>query len=255
VTLEELLTHRAGAPAKLPDAIALAMAQGPAPVAAQVRRDEAVRALLAAGPASPVRAEVVRADAGYLIAASMLERVTGTSWEVMLRTRVMDPLGMTGCRYDALPSAPAPREPWGHSRNGAGVLEAVAPGSAGEPPPALGPAGRLRCPLRDWAKLCVMHLAAERREPTALLAPASFVKLHAPVRTTVAMGWNAVFQTWAGSGRALTHASSNPLFSAVVWLAPDKDLTFLVVTSEADDASLVTTDRVVGELVGRFASD
>ena len=255
VSLEDLLTHRAGAPAKLPDAIALALGQGPATVAAHVRRDEAVRALLAAGPATPPRADVLRSDAGYLIAAAMLERAAGSTWEVMLRARVTDPLGMTGCRYDALPSSPVVAEPWGHSRNGGGVLEAVAPGSAGEPPPAFGPAGRLRCPLRDWAKLCVMHLAAERGERTALLGPASFAKLHAPVRTTYAMGWNAVFQTWAGSGRALTHASSNPLYSAVVWLAPDKNLTFLVVTNEADDVSLVTVDRVVGELVGRFASE
>ena len=248
VTIEQLLTHRAGAPAKLPDAVAQAMlAAGPA----HVRRDEAVRALLAAGPETPPAVDVRRSDAGYLMAASMLERASGSPWELTLRARVLEPLGMTGCRYDPLPSASGVAEPWGHALNG-GVLGAVAPGSAAEPPPAFGPAGRIRCPLRDWAKLCAMHLAGERGEPTLLLGPASFTKLHTPARTTYAMGWNAVFQTWAGSGRALTHASSNPLYSAVVWLAPDRNLTFLVVTNEGDDISLATADRVVGELVNRF---
>ncbi len=255
VSLADLLTHRAGAPATLSDAVALALGQGDG--SAQAHRDAAVRALLAAGPGTPPHGEVLRSDAGYLIAAALLERASGSSWELMLRARVLDPLGMAGCRYDALPNAGAgaPAEPWGHTRNGSGALQAVAPGTAPEPPPAFGPAVRLRCPLRDWAKLCVMHLQGERGEKTPLLGAASFATLHSPVRTTVAMGWNAVFQTWAGRGRALTHASSNPLHSAVVWLAPDKKLTFLVVANQADDVSLVTVDRVVGELVGRFAQD
>jgi D-alanyl-D-alanine carboxypeptidase len=248
VSLELLLGHRGGAPPKIPDAILQGMRAAGTP---DGRRDAGVRALLAAGPETAPASDVQLSDAGYLLAAAMLERAAGATWETMLRARVLDPLGMTGCRYDPLPNAPAIVEPWGHALHG-DVLQGVPPGSAAEPPPALGPAGRVRCPLRDWAKLCAVHLAGARGEPTALLGAASIVKLQTPTKLTVALGWNAVFQTWAGSARALTHASWNPLYSAVVWLAPEKDLAFLVVTNEADDISLAAADRVVGELVARF---
>ncbi|MDB4935133.1 MAG: D-alanyl-D-alanine carboxypeptidase precursor [Labilithrix sp.] len=246
VTLELLLGHRGGAPASIPDAVMQAMRGAGTP---QARRDEAVRTMLQAGPETAPALDVQRSDAGYLMAASMIERATGRSWEELLRTRVFDRLGMTGCTYDAQ----AAISPWGHRMNGAAV-EAVQPDSDGEPPPAFGPAGRVRCPLRDWAKLCALHLAGARGEPTALLGPASFAKLHTAARTTYALGWNAVFRTWTGRSAALTHATSNTLFSGTVWLAPEKNIGFLVVTNETDDTSRIAADEVVGELVNRFVA-
>lgn len=254
VTLELLLGHRGGAPANIPATVLQAMRT---PGSALARRDEAVRTMLAAGPETPPALDVTRSDAGYLFAAAMLERATGKSWEDLLRTRLLDRLSMTSCTYDAQPASkltpPMIVEPWGHTTNG-GIVEAVQPDSDGEPPPAFGPAGRVRCPLRDWAKLCSLHLAGARGEPTVVLGPASFTKLHTASRTTYALGWNAVFRTWAGTTSALTHATSSALFSGTVWLAPEKNLAFVVVTNRTDDASRIAADALVGELVSRFAN-
>jgi D-alanyl-D-alanine carboxypeptidase len=250
VTLEQLLGHRAGAPATLPAAVDQAMRM---PGTAQARREEAVRSLLAAGPAVAPGSTVLHGDAGYLIAALMLERATGAAWEDLLRARVFVPLGMSACRYEPLGTASSVSEPWGHALAN-GALAPVAPGAAPEPPPAFGPAGRVRCPLRDWAKLAALHLAGARAESgLALLDAASFLKLQTPVLATQALGWNAVFRTWAGDALALVEASQNPLFLALMWVAPARNVAFLVLSNESDGIAASAVDDVVSQLIARFA--
>jgi CubicO group peptidase (beta-lactamase class C family) len=253
VSLEALLGHRGGAPATIPAAVSQAMG---AAGNAQARRDEAVRAILAVAPEAPPGAKVLVSDAGYLMAAVMLERALGESWEDLLRARVLDPLGMSGCRYDAEPATGAIVEPWGHAASG-GALQAIEPGSAAEAPPAFGPAGRLRCPLRDWAQLTAIHLAGARHETTKLLSPTSFEKLQSPspLETgTQAMGWSSVSRPWSGEVPALVQGSRNPLFFALAWVVPSKNLVFLVATNQADRTALAAADQVVGRLVERFVA-
>ena len=221
------------------------------PGEARVRRDEAVRALLALAPELPPVTEVRRSDAGYLIAAVMLERVTAASWEQLVNERLFTPLGMTSCTFDGRGASAGVVEPWGHVTTG-DVLSAVAPGAAPEPPAAFGPAGRVRCPLRDWAKLATLHLAGARGEPTPLLSSASFLKLHAPVAVTQALGWNAVSRPWAGEELALVAETEGPLFVALVWVAPARNVAFLVVANESDSIALSAVDKVVGELIKGF---
>ena len=248
VTLEALLAHRGGAPAKLPDAIEQAMR---VPGDARVRRDEAVRALVALAPELPPLTEVRRSDAGYLMAAVMLERAAAASWEQLVDERLFTPLGMTSCTFDGRGASAGVVEPWGHVTTN-DVLSAVAPGQAPEPPPAFGPAGRVRCRLRDWAKLAILHLAGARGEPTPLLSGASFLKLHTPVATTQALGWNAVSRPWAGEQLALVAETAGPLFVALVWVAPAKNVALLVVANESDSIALSAIDKVVGELIKGF---
>jgi D-alanyl-D-alanine carboxypeptidase len=248
VTIEQLLGHRAGAPATLPMAVDQALRM---PGAAPARREEAARTILAAGPAVAPGSTVLHSDAGYLIAALVLERATGAAWEDLMRARVFEPLGMSACRYEPLGTASTVSEPWGHALAN-GVLAPVAPGAAPEPPPAFGPAGRVRCPLRDWSKLAALHLSGARAEPTALLGATSFLKLQTPVLATQALGWNAVFRTWAGDALALVEASQSPLFLALMWVAPARNVAFLVVANEADGIAASAVDDVVSQLIARF---
>jgi CubicO group peptidase (beta-lactamase class C family) len=248
VTLEALLGHRGGAPAKLPDPVDQAMR---VPGDPQARRTEAVRTLLATAPELTPGTEVRRSGAGYLFAALMLERATGTSWEQLVRDRLFTPLGMTGCTFDGRGASAGVVEPWGHVTTNS-TLQPVAPGDPPEPPAAYGPAGRVRCPLRDWAKLAALHLAGARAEPTPLLSAASFLKLDTPVQVTQALGWNAVARSWAGEELALVEESEGPLFVSVMWIAPAKNVAFLVVANESDAIALATVDKVVGQLIDGF---
>jgi CubicO group peptidase (beta-lactamase class C family) len=275
VTLEALLAHGGGAPGRLPDDALAAMRMNGAP---RARREEAVRTMLAGAPEVAPGTQVLVSDAGYLVASVMLERAAGASWEDLLRARVLEPLGMNGCRYEPLSTSAAVLEPWGHVSDGT-ILQPVAPGSATEPPPAFGPAGRLRCSLRDWAKLCALHLAGARHEATPLLGPPSFEKLQTPLSGTQALGWTSVSRPWSGKLPALNQASEashandgrdgrdgrdagqggqggvlNASSFALVWLAPERDVGFLVVTNGSGPIALAAADIVVGKLVERFVA-
>lgn len=243
VTLEQLLQHRGGAPKDVPRAIWSTMwKDGDAPDA----RIKAVRAMLALPPAqSP--GTFVYANAGYMIAGAALERVTGKTWEALMREDLFSPLHMVGCGFGAPGSTGAVDAPWGHSS----TLFSLTP-TQGDNPLSLGPAGTVHCPLEAWGKFLTMHVAGARGEPT--LVSASTMK-HLQTAATggdYAQGWSVVHRNWAGSGPVLTHSGSNTMWTAVTWLAPDKNVAMAVVTNRAKGKTPEVVDGVFGPLISRY---
>ena len=55
---------------------------------------------------------------------------------------------------------------------------------------------------------------------------------------------------WAG-GDVLTHAGSNTMWYSVVWIAPEKDCAFVVVTNCYGDKARSGTDAAVAALLER----
>ena len=93
-----------------------------------------------------------------------------------------------------------------------------------------------------------MHLAGARGA-SRFLSPESFAKLHTPYPgEEYAGGWIVTKRSWA-HGVAFTHAGSNGMWFANVWLAPALDRAFLVATNRGDAAAAQATDEVVGKLV------
>lgn len=250
VTLEQLLTHRGGAPGA-------------------IEKDElwgklwqhkgtptSARRLLLQGVASkPPEAtpgeKFIYSNAGFSIAGHMAEKVTGKSWEDLMREKIFRPLGMTTAGFGA-PGTPAKNDqPRGHQANGT----PVEPGSTAPPsdnPVAIGPAGIVHCSIGDWAKFIAANLPSAK---TKLVKPETLEKLHtpAPGEPKYAMGWIiADGQPWAG-GPALTHAGSNTMWYAVAWLAPKKDFAVVIACNQANgkacnDAALaLIADHFKGE--------
>jgi CubicO group peptidase (beta-lactamase class C family) len=248
VTLEDLLAQRGGVPATIPAGI-LANAYPPGDPAAL--RDQAVRALLAAGPAT-APGTFVESDASFLLAAAMVERATSVPWETLTETRIFAPLGMTSCTTVLRDLGAEPLVPWGHVIS-ADVTTPIRPGSLGEPPPALAPALGLRCSLGDWASFAALHLAGARGATTTVLRPPSFGELQTPIDATHARGWYAVSRAWAGAALALNYTSRDPAEHAVAWLLPSKNVALLVATNQGGKAAENAADEIVLALVGAFA--
>ncbi|MDB5216001.1 MAG: hypothetical protein JWO86_3928, partial [Myxococcaceae bacterium] len=59
---------------------------------------------------------------------------------------------------------------------------------------------------------------------------------------------------WAGDMLALVEASQSPLFLALMWVAPARNVAFLVLLNESDGIAASAADKVVGELIARFAT-
>lgn len=244
VTLEQLLTNRSGAPGDLTkDELWRKLWQHKGtPTSA---RRLLVESVTSKPPEANPGQKYIYSNAGFSIAGHMAEKVTGKSWEDLLRAKIFRPLGMTTAGFGPPGSRAKNDQPRGHQADGS----PVEPGPGADNPVAIGPAGIVHCSIGDWAKFVAANLPSSK---TKLVKPATLEKLHTPAPGTpkYAMGWIiADGQPWAG-GPALTHAGSNNMWFAVTWLAPAKDFAVLVACNQADDKAC--NDAVLALIADHF---
>jgi CubicO group peptidase (beta-lactamase class C family) len=245
VTLEQLLTNHAGAPANL-DADGLWGRLWKSTGTPQEARRALVEGVLEHPPESKPGTKYVYSNAGFSIAGAMAETVAKEPYETLIAKRLFEPLGMESAGFGAPGSAGAVDQPRGHGADG----KPVAPGPSADNPAAIAPAGRVHCTIGDWAKFVALHVRGERKDGSKLLAPATFAKLHAPVADDAhyAMGWIVTDREWAG-GRALTHSGSNTMWYCTTWIAPDRDFAVLVTTNQGGDEAAKACDEACWALI------
>jgi CubicO group peptidase (beta-lactamase class C family) len=247
VTLEQLLTHRAGAPGDLtkdPLWAKLWQFKG-SPTAA---RRLLLQGVTSQPPEAPPGTKYIYSNAGVSIAGYMAEKVTGQTWEDLMRQKIFRPLGMTSAGFGAPGTRARNDQPRGHKSDGT----PVEPGPGADNPVAIGPSAIVHCSISDWAKFAAANLPSAKIK---LVKPETLEKLHtpAPGEPKYAMGWLiSDNQPWA-AGPALTHAGSNTLWYAVAWLAPNKDLALLVTCNQANDQAC--NDAVLALLADHFNPD
>ncbi len=239
VTLEQLLTHRAGVPfngnyADLPGTIV-------------EQRDALMRKTLSQAPLHPPGSKTLYSNLGYIIAGHFAEQATGKTWEDLLTDRLFEPLSMSSAGFGFPGEEGQIDQPWGHRLVG-DKLEALQIDN----PPVLGPAGRVHCTLRDWGKFAALHLQGARGK-AKLLKPATFKVLHTPLPGSsdeqFAMGWDVTHRDWT-RGPVLTHDGSNTTWYATAWIAPESDIAFLAVANQGDAVGKQATDEAVAALIG-----
>ena len=142
VTLLELLSHHAGLPANL-DLVKYSGEDAP-----QLRL-RAVQVELAKKPVSKPGSTYAYSNLGYIIAAAVLEKTTGTPWEKLITDEVFKPLHMDTAGFGGTGTPGKIDEPWPHTADGVPVAEN---GPRTDNPPIMGPAGRIHCSIQDWAK-------------------------------------------------------------------------------------------------------
>jgi CubicO group peptidase (beta-lactamase class C family) len=249
VTLEQLLSHRSGAPEAL-DADGLwgriRQHKGTPPE----QRLFLLDGVVTKPPAAPSGTKYIYSNAGYAIAGAILERVAAKPWEELLRERLFKPLGMDSAGFGPPATPGQVDQPWGHTAGLLG-LKPVPPGPGADNPPAIGPAGTVHCSLGDLAKYMALHLRGARGA-AKLLKPESFQKLHTPIPgQEYALGWLVVERGWAG-GAALTHAGSNTMFYTVIWIAPKKDFAVIVAANVGGASAEKGCDETAWKLIQEF---
>src|SRR5438552_15254862 len=249
VTLEQLLSHRSGAPGDAPgDLWRKAWA---ANGTAAEQRLAFIKGILARKPEAKPGTKYIYSNQGYTIAGVMLEKTTGKTWEDLLRSMLFEPLGMTTAGFGAPASVGKVDQPWGHTKKMFSSSEPVPPGPGADNPLAISPAGAVHCSMGDLAKYAAFHMAGERGG-SKLLKAESFKKLHTAVGgDDYALGWVVLKRKWAGD-RALMHNGSNTMFYVVVWMAPDRNCAVIVATNVGSDAAFEGCDEVAGKLIKQF---
>ena len=240
VTLEMLLTHRAGMPHDSHD-------YGAKSDPVTVQRLKYLDATINQPPASEP-GKFSYSNAGYIIVGAILEKITGKSWETLIRERLFKPLGMGSAGFGP-PSKPNMLDqPCGHVFASGHYTPRY-----GDNPPALGPAGTVHCSMSDYLKFADFHASGGKR-PAGLLAPELVEKLRTPPEgATYAMGWGTGKRGWA-KGMVMTHAGSNTMNYFIVWIAPNIEFSVAAAANAAGPAVNKDLDDVVATLVQRYAA-
>jgi len=238
VTLLQLLSHHAGLPANL-DLVKYFGDDAPG------LRLRAVKEYLAQKPVSEPGTQFLYSNLGYIIAAAVVEKTTGKSWEQNVTEEVFKPLHMDSAGFGGTGTPGKIDQPWPHTKDGEPTR---ANGPAVDNPPVMGPAGRIHCTIQDWAKFIQDQLRGARGK-TALLKPESYQKLQTPpFAGDYALGWMVTNRGWGG-GKVLNHVGDNTMNCANVWIAPAKDFAVLVCVNQGGDRAFRATDTAVGALI------
>ncbi|MEZ5319977.1 MAG: serine hydrolase domain-containing protein [Vicinamibacterales bacterium] len=227
VTVAQLLAHRAGLPANVPQVTAVAIVRSGEPVSAQRQR---IVDLAFQAPPNGAPGEVyLYSNVGYIVMGALLETRTGQSWESLVRAEVLEPLGLSSAGFGPPGEAGVLTQPRGHRAGAGGVLTPVEPGPGADNPAYLGPAGTLHMTIDDLARWGQRHLAGERGEDTPWLRAATLRRLHElPPGGDYALGWVV---RRAGGRRIVWHNGSNTMWYAVVAFDPDADTGVAIATN------------------------
>jgi CubicO group peptidase (beta-lactamase class C family) len=229
VTVKQLLTDSAGAPANFPMEV---WGKRPAlgPECTQARR-EAVLGVLTTKPANPPGKKHVYSNVGYTIAGAMAEKATGATWEDLVKREVFDPQKLNGAGFGP-PKSPedALEQPRGHR-----VLlgRKFSVDDAADNTPIIGPSGAIHMTLGDLCTYATEHLRGDLGEGKFLSAE-SFKLLHTPALNQYACGW---IRREPGKEIPYTvywHNGSNTMWYALVVFIPKKNMVVAVTSNDGD---------------------
>ncbi len=221
LTAIELLSHHAGLAKDIPLRKLFAM-----PLTEADTRDSRRRyaeLALAMPRVGPAHSGYTYSNAGYVLAARMLEEASGLPYEALVQREVLGPLGLSSAGFGPPGTPDAIVQPRGHE-DGKPVWH--------DNPAVMVPAGGVHMAPGDLTTYLRAH-----RDRVPLLRPESWTQLHTPrFGSTSALGWIA------GSDGSLWHNGSNTLWYAEVLIEPRSGL---IVGHCGNDMALFSQPRAL----------
>jgi len=242
VTLQQLLTDTAGAPANFPRKI---WAQHPTlgPECTEARR-EAVLDVLAEKPAYPPGEEYLYSNVGYTVAAAMAEQATGAHWEDLVKQEVFEPLGLADSGFGPPKSGNETLEqPRGHRVRLGGKAAAD---DTEDNTSIIGPAATIHMSLPDLCTYAAEHLRGDLGEGK-LLSAETYKLLHDRDFGPYSSGW--IRRLGGDEDRRYAmywHNGSNTMWYAFVTFIPEMNM---VVALASNDGDLEQAEAAAWEIV------
>ena len=254
VTLDLLLSHHAGI-SPFEDTDAKDFRSIPRLSGTPTQRRAAFTAWVLRGkPAGPVgvSGKGVYSNGGYTIAGAIAERITGETWESLVRARVFKPLALTGAF--AWSDSADVNQPWGHyeTRGGSKPIDPRDPDE--RVPPIIWPAGSVELSLDDYARFLQVNLRGLQGRDTPLLKAATIKHLHtSPVAPPDRFGLGWGLQDF-DAAPASVHVGSAGAFYAITIIQPTRDLGVAVFANAGGARATTAVTDVAKALIRRFAS-
>jgi CubicO group peptidase (beta-lactamase class C family) len=250
VTLNELLSHQSGLTSDLKGDDWLSFFEEK--TSPPLERRRMLNLLLKLKP-EHTRGEYHYSNLGYVVAAAMLEKKCGDSFENMMRLHVFKPLKMDTADFRTMARAKKLKSPllWGHVADGTPIDPRIA---GAENPSVYAPCGTVNLSIADYAKYAQWHL---KNVPSPLLSNQKTLDhLHTGQVDDPATGgkygcgW-IILNT--GIGRALTHGGSNTNSFALIWILPDKEFAAVACTNTGENSGFLACDEAIREVMIRYA--
>jgi CubicO group peptidase (beta-lactamase class C family) len=230
VTLRQLLSHTSGLPAD---------EQWPQQVPAT--RDGIVNEFASMPITAQPGTRFQYCSRCIVLAAYVLERITGQSWEAYTRTQIFAPLGMTMASFGplGLEQAPDRAQPYRHD----GVLcQVPEPWGRLQYLEPLGPGGGIDASVDEMARYALLQLGDGTMFEHRILSIQMMAELHRPEidvgvdwrpaaraeNLHYALGW---FTADVRGVHLVYHNGENPGFRAAVVLAPSSKAGVVVLTN------------------------
>lgn len=225
VALKDLLSNQAGLPSyNKPDDFAFVPAFAGDMISQ--RREFSYWLLQRPGLEANRQTKMVPSVVGYGVAASMLEKAAGITWEKMLEDYINKPMGISV--RTGWPNKLSEQQPAGHWAR-YGSLAPEPPGTWLKAHSAVVPAFDINITIADYAKFLQQNLKGLRGQNGSLQAKAvELVHFGLP---DYSFGWqNAAI----GKDRISFHTGESHIFISHVELIPEKNLGVLVVGTNGE---------------------
>jgi CubicO group peptidase (beta-lactamase class C family) len=229
VTIKQLLTDMAGAPRSFSIEI---RRQHPALGTESTKaRRKAVLEVLADQPDYPPGEKNVYSNVSMTIAATMAEKVTGETWEDLMKREVFEPLHLKGSGFGPPTSSDEKLEqPRGH-RNVRHLK--VASNDKRDNTFIMSPAGAIHMTLGDLCTYAMEHLRGELGDGQ-LLSADSYQRLHTPELDRQASGWVKKEPSTDIPYTVYWHNGTNTMWYALVAFIPDRNMVVAVTSNDGD---------------------
>ncbi len=242
VTLAHLLAHEAGLqPMEEDEELA-----GVPPLSGDVvsQRRQFARWVFQQDPIVPPLEEYRYSNAHFVVAAAMAEEVSGEPWEVLVRSRIFDALGMQRAGF-GWPGRTGEHAPWGHRPGKNGDFGPVDPNGDYALPEYFGPAGDVHASLGDIGLFLPAYLLSWQ-ENGRLLA-GDTVRHMLVRRMRGGLGWGSTEAF--GYEPVATYSGSADTFLMIVAMIPDANFAVAVAANAFSDEVEAAIVKVLRESV------
>jgi CubicO group peptidase (beta-lactamase class C family) len=265
VQLKQLLSHSSGIPTDTPEMLDIYFNDNAFNHNSSTLRLMALDAWKHNAPVIPDGSPFQYSNFGYMTAGAMIEEVTGKPWELLVRERIYEPLGLKSAGFGATATPGIIDAMVGHIANSDGVVEAQLWGNGADMPQLLAPAGTVHMSILDFARWASWVAGKTRRGP-ALVKPSTFdylttEKVQTPSRPNpppgtpaeggYAFGWSIEKFDWADK-ELVTHNGSNGMNLAKILIDFENDLAVVVAVNIGGKKADLAAGKVMGQLYTRF---
>ena len=217
--------------------------------------DEILRRASSAEAFAPFRQRFLYNNVHYLSAGSAAAAAAGTSWDALMKARILGPLGMAATRTSLREAWTDPRVARGYAWDEARKrFRLVTIETLGNNIDGIAPAGAISSTALDMTSWMRFLLRQGVHDGKALISPGALTTTWTPqiqVGGTVGYGMGWFVRTWQGQ-RLIEHGGAIAGYSAEVGLLPDSNIGFVVLTNTLSSLPSIAMQLVPQYLLGEL---